>query len=129
MSAMLALSALIVASAFGDWISGLWGGPLHLSCHGRFATEYQGDQRAETKTLHVEVDLKNSTVSVESFFPLFKITSDGSEVVKFGDDSLGKGYSSDGHLNRYTGAIVVISLVPAGGFFFDGLCQRAERLF
>lgn len=126
---MLALSALIVASTFGDWISGLWRGPLHLSCHGQFVTEYQGDQRAETKTLHVEVDLKKSTVSVESFLALFKITSDGSEVVKFADDSLGKDYSNDGHLNRYTGAIVVFSLMPAGGFSFDGLCQRAERLF
>jgi hypothetical protein len=129
MKGALALFALIAASIFGDWFYNLWHGPLHLACHGQYVTEFQSDQLKEAKTLHVEVDFKKSTVTVESFVGDFKITSNGPDGMKFADESLGEGYLSDGRINRYTGSIAVFARTPDGGFTFDGLCRPAERLF
>ena len=127
--ALLGLFGLIAASTFGDWIYYWWHGPLHLACHGQLVTTYQGSDRNQTKTLHVDVDPETGIVAIENFRTDYKIQSDGRpDELSFSEGTLGTD-KNGGNINRYTGSISVSSILPGGSVSFDGLCQPVERMF
>lgn len=140
MKAVLALSALIAASIFGFSISGLWHGPVHLSCHGQFIEGYHGKQdnkeSKEARTLHAIIDLSKGTVGIEAFYSDFKVIHDGASLVNFdADPSADNVWSGTGKIDRYTGRLFADeqrTFETTGTLIsntFDGVCQQAERLF
>ena len=86
-----------------------------------------GDEHKESDALHVAIDFREGTVTVEGFLTLFKIKSVKSDEVYFTADD-----HDWGSINRYSGQIgVFMILKPAGTGTqnFNGLCHQAERLF
>ena len=124
MKVVVALFTLIAAATFGDWIYGLWHGPLHLACQGQNVWSVN-DEKIQN-TLHVEIDFSKGTVFVESFPVPFTIESTRPDSMHFNnhiDEYTG------GFLNRYTGQIEVTFGKPEDQHNFNGLCHKAEPLF
>ena len=124
MKAVLAALALVAASTLGDWIYGLWHGPLHLACQGQ--TVWTLNDEKSQNTLHVEIDFRKGTVDVESFVVQFAIKSRGPEHMHFVNNI---DQYTGGFLNRYTGQIEVTFGKPEDQHSFNGLCHKAEPLF
>jgi hypothetical protein len=124
LKAVLAVLTLLAASTFGDWIYGLWHGPLHLACQGQNVWTLNDEKNQNA--LHIVIDFGKGTVDVESFPVQFAIESTRPYYIHFNNKI---DQYTGGFLNRYTGAITVTFGKPEDQHNFNGACHKAEPLF
>jgi len=97
--------------------------PLRLKCEGEWRS-LKNNQQSEPAAISVTVDGPNITVEGWSA----RISSDADDVWTFGDANAALGVS--GTLNRVTGLASILMKFPSSILlWFEGACQKAERLF